>query len=207
MKSCACRLLSILLLGFCPAASLLAAPANDSFSTPNFVTGMPVTTTGSNVGATLQVGEMLPDATGFDGNSYCNASVWFQWTSPVTGAVQIDTFGSGFDTILAVWTGSDVTSISEVSSCDEFDGSQSAVFIDVVIGTTYRIAVYGYQADAGKIVLNISNDTTSRIAGTVTGPDGTTPLVDIAVMAYRLHSTYPYWRLVNSAKTQADGSY
>ena len=30
------------------------------------------------------------------------ASVWFEWTSPVTGPVQIHTNGSGFDTILAV---------------------------------------------------------------------------------------------------------
>ncbi|MET0827547.1 MAG: hypothetical protein ABWZ89_13615, partial [Acidimicrobiales bacterium] len=53
--------------------------------------------TGNNLTATKQAGE--PNHAGNAGG----ASLWFKWTSPVSGEVSVDTCGSGFDTLLAVY--------------------------------------------------------------------------------------------------------
>jgi hypothetical protein len=209
MKTCVVRLLSILLIGFGFPIMLSGAPANDSFSTPTAFTGIPATVTSSNIAATLQINEPLPDAPGSSTAQSSQASVWFTWTAPITGAVQIDTLGSNFDTIVAVWTGSNLTTLSEIASNDEYGGSQSAVFIDVIMGVTYRIAIYGYFDDRGAITLNIANDITSRISGTITGPNGTTPLPGLYALAHRQvgEGPFAYWEALAYATTGVDGTY
>src|SRR5216110_2970325 len=53
--------------------------------------------TGSNVGATREPGE--PNHAHLAGGR----SVWWSWTPPRDGTVVIDTIGSAFDTVLAVY--------------------------------------------------------------------------------------------------------
>jgi len=79
--------------------------------------------------------------------------VWYQWQAPSTGSVTIDTHGSDFDTVLAVYTGSTVT-------------------ISVTQGTTYRIAVNGFNnagsgGDTGNIKLNWSESNCGLTPATV----------------------------------------
>ena len=76
-----------------------APPANDNFESAALLAGIPVNPTGSNIEATLQGGE--PDETGGDGNS----SVWWRWTAPSSGWIEINTFGRDFDTLLPVCRG------------------------------------------------------------------------------------------------------
>lgn len=127
----------------------------------------------------------------------------------MTGSVQIDTLGSDFDTIMAVWTGSNLASLTEIDSNDEYGDSQSAIFIDVVQGTTYRIAIYGYRNAQGQASLSIKSDTTSRISGIVTGPDGFTPLAGIfAIAAYQVgEGPSAYWNYLSFGTTGSDGAY
>jgi hypothetical protein len=131
-----------------------AAPANDNFSSATSISGSSGQTTSSNVGATKESSE--PSHAGKHGE----ASVWWRWTALSSGSVTIDTNGSNFDTVLAVYTGSSVGGLSEVVSDDDGgDGAQSLVTFDAVSGTTYRIAVDGYNSDdTGNIVLNWSFD-------------------------------------------------
>ncbi|MGL4399637.1 MAG: hypothetical protein ACRCXD_07190 [Luteolibacter sp.] len=209
MKKFSLSLLKCLLVGLGLQSAILAAPANDSFSAPTVVIGFPATATGSNVDATLQVDEPQPTVSGTGPINYGEASVWFTWTSPMTGSVQIDTLGSDFDTILAVWTGSTLATLSEIDSNDYYDGPQSAIFIDVVQGTTYRIAIYGYQDARGQAGLSIKNDTTSRISGIVTGPDGFTSLAGIsAIASYKVgEGPSAYWSSLYFGTTGNDGAY
>ena len=48
------------------------------------------------------------------------ASVWYSWTAPLEGEVEIDTVGSDFDTLIGVYTGNAVGSLTEVASNDDF---------------------------------------------------------------------------------------
>jgi hypothetical protein len=99
--------------------------------------------------------------------------------------------------------------LSEIDSNDYYLGSQAAVFIDVVQGTTYYIAIYGNENGRGKINLSIGNDATSRISGIITGPDGTTPLGGTDAAAYYKvgEGSETSWEYAHYAITRADGSY
>src|SRR5688572_30598853 len=89
---------------------LHAQPANDLFANGILVSGTNILTTGSNVGATSQAGE--PQHAGVSGNR----SIWWSWTAPSGGKATVSTAGSAFDTLLAVYTGTSVSSLAEVAS-------------------------------------------------------------------------------------------
>ena len=130
-----------LTLAFAPAG---VGPANDNFASAQILTGNSVTVTGSNVGATKQAGE--PNIAGNVGG----ASVWFNWTATSSGLVNVNTYGSSFDTLLGVYTGTSVSSLTLVASNDDAGGTlQSAVSFSAVSGTTYHLAVDGYNAGRG----------------------------------------------------------
>ena len=193
-------------------ASLVSAstrPGNDDFFEPAIISGYPASVNSTNVGATIQSGEPLPQAD-------ATRSIWFSWQSPVTAPVAIDTFASGFDTVLAVWTGNSLSGLSPVVSNDDVGASlQSRVRLNAVQGTLYRIAVYGVGGAAGAVSLNIAPDLSSRISGTVSGPDGSTRLSGIVVTLYQpseqwdpvLGQFITQWQAVGTVDSGAAGDY
>jgi subtilisin len=142
------------------AAAVLNPLTNDDFASARELAG--ATTTGSNQGATKEPGE--PNHAGDDGGK----SVWYRWTPQVSGTTTIDTAGSNFDTLLGVYTGSAVNGLTEVASNDDEDRANnvltSKVSFEATAGTTYRIAVDGFNdgsgARAGSITLHLAGDTT-----------------------------------------------
>jgi hypothetical protein len=143
-------------------------PPNDNFANAQVVSGCSGSVTGSNLLATKEVGE----PTQLQASSGSIRSVWYQWQSPSSASVTIDTEGSDFDTILSVYTGSSVGSLSLVANGTNDDvvpGSDvtSSVTISVTQGTIYRIAVNGYDndgtgGDTGNIKLNWSESPCSN---------------------------------------------
>ena len=122
------------------------APVNDNFAS---ATALPGTTTGSatgtNVAASKETSEPL-----HAGNAG-GASVWWTFVAPSTGAYTIDTVGSGFNTLLGVYTGNAVNALTPIASNDDIGGgvTQSSVTFQAIGGTTYRIAVDGFNSGAG----------------------------------------------------------
>ena len=148
---------------------LEAQPANDSFANRTTVTLAAPTVTGSNVGATKEPGEPTP--TGKVGGK----SVWWSWVAPASGLVKINTYGSSFDTLLGVYTGSLVSSLTLVAANDDGgQGNTSLVSFNSVAGTEYQIAVDGLNATSGSIVLNLD------ALAAITGPASATGTVSIA---------------------------
>ena len=178
-----------------------AAPPNDDFAAATIVAGFPATATGSNVDATVEEGEPLL-------GDWYEYSVWYRWTAPTAGAVRIDTLEGGIDTILAVWTNAALTNLALVAQNDSYDETEmSAVFFDAVSGTTYQIAVYGYDYDLGDLALRITNDVLPRISGTVTGPGGAPALAGIEAQVRRWNEADEWWYWVNEATSDATGQY
>jgi hypothetical protein len=101
--------------------------------------------------ATLEPGE--PAHAGKPGGH----SVWYSWTPPAKGVARFRTVGSTFDTLLAVYTGTNVATLTPVAS-DEDDGGflTSEVVFNVEPGVEYNIAVDGYSGESGKFVLDWS---------------------------------------------------
>lgn len=126
-------------------------PANDLFASRATLAGTNATATGHNVGAGRETGE--PTHAGLGGGR----SVWWTWTAPGSGAVTVRTFGSSFDTVLAVYSGSAVNALTQIGANDDSGGSlQSQVIFNATSGTTYQIAVDGYSSSVGNISLSLT---------------------------------------------------
>src|SRR5438876_8936006 len=128
-----------------------AQPPNDAFANGQSLSGSTGSVSGSNVNATKETGE--PNHAGNSGGH----SVWYRWTAPANTPVTIDTIGSSFDTLLGVYTGSSVSTLTTIASNDDIDGPNqpSRVSFTPVAGTTYQIAVDGWHGDTGTITLNL----------------------------------------------------
>src|SRR5213078_400271 len=88
-------------------------------------------------------------------------SVWFNWTAPSTGTLEADTSGSSIETLLGVFTGNDVASLTRVGSSwytDSRGNGTSRVHIPVVEGITYHFAIDGDLLATGPLHLNWSLD-------------------------------------------------
>jgi hypothetical protein len=109
---------------------------------------------GTNLGATSEPGEPR-HVEGAGGQS-----IWFSWTAPSSATATINSCGSTFDTALAVYTGNAVNSLAAVArnddgaSCPDGTEDRSFVAFPTVAGTTYRIAVDGFEQAAGAVTLN-----------------------------------------------------
>lgn len=142
------------------SAAWAAAPSNDAFSRATVVTGNSVS--GTNVGATLEIGE--PTHANVSGGH----SVWWVWTPTKAGTVTIDTVGSSFDTVLAVYTGTTgFGGLRNLAYSEDLAPTTltSKVRISVKANTAYRIAVDGYNGATGAIKLNIAFDSETADRG------------------------------------------
>ena len=164
----------------------LAAPANDNFANAITVTTPAVSgiiATGTNVGATTEAGEPTVLTGCTSGNTTTGATVWYTWTSPgSSGTVVFDTYGSDFDTVLGVFTGSPVNALTLQACNDDFGSSlRSGVALTYAPITTYRIQVGGFGGATGTVVLNMSlgADVVVNNAGD-TRPDGAAAEVIVA---------------------------
>jgi len=124
-------------------------PPNDNFANRIGLAGETANATGSNIEATQEVDEPTQSGT--------INSVWWTWTAPSSGNYTFDTQGSGFDTYLYLFTGNELTNLSLVAADDDSgEGLTSLITQNVTAGTTYQIAVDGYQSSTGQIQLNIA---------------------------------------------------
>lgn len=84
-------------------------------------------------------------------------TAWATYRAPATGILTLDTRGSSFDTLLAVYVGTDVTQLVPVAGDDDNGGFyRSRVRFRVVAGQDYQVAVDGRARDAGPFQLNWS---------------------------------------------------
>lgn len=168
MKIRSLVLCSIPLLSAGLSPLLAAAPWNDNFSkavtlaNQNTTTPETIIANGNSAGATRETGESVHGNTGTNG-----ASVWYRWTAPVGGNVTIHTYGSTYDTLLDVSTGGTVATQVSVAGAPNDDADpgvlQSSVTFVAVGGTTYFIAVDGYNGATGNFMLTITMDTGAPI--------------------------------------------
>ena len=103
-------------------------------------------------------GDPVPDCVDGFGNG-----VWYQFTAPVSGQLIVDTFGSDFDTGLAVYTGS-CDSLTEIACNDDTGGDTSQITLLTTAGTTYSILAGGYSAHTGNLVFHLNHLTPPAFA-------------------------------------------
>jgi hypothetical protein len=125
---------------------------------------------GSNVGATRETGE--PKHAGKTGGK----SVWLTWRAPASGIVTMTTAGSSFDTLLAVYTGTNLNALTMIASDDDSGGFlTSKVTFNAQVGVDYQIAIDGLNGASGDIVLSwVMEITTDRLPVITSMSDGKT---------------------------------
>ena len=150
-----------------------AGPANDAFASaatipwPAAVVAiappppLTVTVRGTNVGATREAGE--PVHAGREGG----ASVWWKFTAPQGGVLEIDSAGTGFEALLALYRGDAIDRLTPLGAESGAPGRPfAAVRAFVTAGATYFIAVDGAAGAQGQVSLNLKLETARELYAT-----------------------------------------
>ncbi|MFL5799529.1 MAG: IPT/TIG domain-containing protein [Actinomycetota bacterium] len=127
------------------------APGNDALSR---ATPLPATAgiyVDSNRLATAETNE--PNTAG----SNASHSIWYSLKATADRQLTVDTQGTPFDTVLGVYTGSAVGSLTSLDQSDDVPSfTYSRATGGVVAGTTYFIKVDGKAGAVGQVILHVS---------------------------------------------------
>ncbi len=137
-----------------PASPTVAVPGlNDACIDARAVETWPYTDRVSTTAATLDVDDPRVSC----GNGSRARSVWYRFTAPGGGQVTADTLGSGYDTLLSVYTGAcgSLTAVSGACN-DDASGVQSQVSFPAVAGTTYWFLVSAFGANGGALSFQLT---------------------------------------------------
>jgi alpha-tubulin suppressor-like RCC1 family protein len=87
------------------------------------------------------------------------STAWWQWTPSNTNLATFDTVGSDSDTVLAVYTGNSIDTLTRVRYCDDSndDSTSRVAFVPTSGVNTYYVAVRSSSGDPGDITLNLTS--------------------------------------------------
>jgi predicted esterase len=123
-------------------------PAHDSFSAAMPIDAMPFSTIAATRSASAEEGEPRPCGE-------VGATVWYEVTARDDVHVDLDTFGSDFDTVLAVYAGDTIGDLAPIACSDDATGRLSSrVIFEASAETTYRVQVGGFGGEYGRLVLS-----------------------------------------------------
>lgn len=134
-----------------PANVQAAQPANDSIFASVAITSVPATITMSDEDFNDAInGAGDPNVCGF-GNPGVH-TIWYSFIPSSYGKATIDTFGSAFDTIVAVWTYNSGVFQSIACNDDSATGVQSEIKnLQLLAGTKYYIEVIQYTSGGAPV--------------------------------------------------------
>lgn len=129
-------------------------PTNDFFVNALSLTSTQGVTTGFSTNATKEVGE--PYHVGNQGGK----SLWWSFQPPEDGLLTLSTSNSTFDTLLAIYTGATVSTLTLIGDNDDTYSSAPGGFSQMIqavrANQTYHIAVDGYDGVSGRVSLSHS---------------------------------------------------
>jgi hypothetical protein len=148
--------------------SLQTPPSNDNFANAASISGASGSMNGANANATVQSGEPAASSAG------PWSTVWYKWVAPASATAEFDTCANpNTDTVLGVYTGTALSSLTPVASNNDSCGPQSQVFFSAIAGTTYYIQVDGWSAAQGTFTLTWTTAANDNFANATTLPGST----------------------------------
>jgi subtilisin family serine protease len=124
-------------------------PSNDSFASATPLQASKSVTVGNNELATIDSGE--PQfARGMNG------TLWYSWRPSRSGDATLSTFGSSFDTTLAIYKGDNLNGLNLVGSNDDHDERQfaSEVKFLAIKNKVYWLQIAGIRNGSGEFKIN-----------------------------------------------------
>jgi hypothetical protein len=137
----------------------VAGASNDAFDEAKILgPAIPATATGTTAGATKEAGEPA------HGSGGPFSSLWFRLDADRTGIVTLSTAGSAFDTVLAVYKGSELGKLTKLAANNDAGvGIRTSLLqFSMVAGTTYFIAIDGNRGATGAYVLTATGSPLSQ---------------------------------------------
>lgn len=142
-----------------PAVPALAQP-NDSFDSATAVDAIPFGDSVDVSDATVEPGEPVEVCAPMAN------TMWYSLTLDRAATVLIDTAGSTFDTVLAVWQGDAFSDLELVKCVDDTPmGLQSRIVLSADAGVTYLIQAGSFGEAVDGALLELSIDRASRNTG------------------------------------------
>ncbi len=127
-----------------------AAPANDDFDNATVITSSPFTDTLSTVEATTAPDDPSPSC---GGNG---ATVWYTYTPSANSTIEIDTFGSDYDTTLAGYVGTRGQLVQVLCNDDAQGLQQSQLSWSAGAGGTYYFMVASKGLTGGNLTFHLN---------------------------------------------------
>jgi len=153
-----------------PRLNLLAAaiPTNDMFTNRITLSGLSGSTSGTNVLASKEDGEPI-----IAGN-FGGESLWWKWIAPQSGQLTINTNGSGFDSLLGIYTGSQLSNLIPITSLDNSASpisQQANLILEVIAGTEYAFSLDVANGAPSSFALNwnLNTNPNANISSKITG--------------------------------------
>ena len=134
--------------GACTLVPPPPPPPNDDFANSAMVPNLPFTDSESTRFASVEPGEPAPCAG-------ISQTVWYSFTPNTDVFLTADTFGSDFDTALAVYTGDSLETLMNIDCNDDTASLQAEIQFSASAGTTYHFQVGGFIGDAGSLAFNL----------------------------------------------------
>lgn len=126
---------------------------NDACAGASTIAAAPYSGTVVTTAGTIEAADPAPSC----GNHSRSKSAWYRFTAPSSGTLTANTFGSTYDTILSVYTGSCGAFTPLAGGCNDDSGSlQSRVSFQAVAGTTYYFLVTAYVGNGGTLNFSLS---------------------------------------------------
>lgn len=182
-------------------------PPNDYFTNRIIIPANTSQVFGTNIFATKESGETN------HANNPGGKSLWWTWTAPTNGVLQLNTVGSSFVALLAAYEGSSVSNLTRLAAnngVNQSDGFARVTF-GVAAQAQIQIAVDGFNngraQSAGAIVLNLAfkpdtNAPTVAISSPAANSKALSPTITVTGTASdNLAVALVQYRLENSAGT------
>jgi Ig-like domain-containing protein len=155
-------------LGFAVTAAFGQA-FTDMFADRQSLTGSSLFLAGSNSNATVEPLEPL------HAGKVGGHSLWISWTAPDNGLLMLTTAGSGFDTLLGVYTlrsgtNNPLSRLREVAADDDdntYKSLVSSLSFGATSNQTYQIAVDGFNGAVGDVSLQLTFLSSTNLQPTV----------------------------------------
>jgi hypothetical protein len=192
-----------------PVTVAIRPPNNtfaDMFADRGTIFGYANVLNGSNSVATREPDEPRP----YNGGT---RTVWLRWVAPASGTCVMQTFGSTFDTVMAVFTNNppyieSISNLAFVAENDDSSNLQSRVEFQVLEDVPYQIRVEGFGAvDSGTI--SFTQSLATRAPHIVTHPQNVLVLTgSTANFTFSAAATAPFtnqWRLSGTNLPGATG--
>ncbi len=158
---------------------LVRPPAND-----HFVNAQKIASTGGIIDTDNRFATREKLEPNHAGVTNTSGSLWYSWSPTANTPVLVDTAGSMFDTVIAVYTGTALSTLKQVAAANDVGNKRSGyVNFNATAATTYWIAVAGARpSESGAIHMRV------ELNGQ---PDNTPPLITLSspLSGSRIRST------------------